>query len=110
MKSLTIHTLVVAVALTLWGTPSIAANSEMASLQVNSAEQSDRHSAPTATSPAPLYALSRLDAQSLAEQEMTERELRAVEGGSLYFIDLGFMGTAIICPNRNIVYYLPPGS
>ena len=81
MKSLTIHTLVVAVALTLWGTPSMAASGEVSSLPVSPAEK-DTTSA-TATSAAPLYALSGLDAQTLAAQAMTDQELKAVEAGQL---------------------------
>ena len=82
MKSLTIHTLVVAVALALSGTPSLAAM-ELSGQPVSPAEQRDRHSVTAATAPVPLYALTRLDAQSLAAQAMTDQELKAVEGGWL---------------------------
>jgi hypothetical protein len=80
MKSLTIHTLVVAVALALSGTPSMAAM-EFSDQPVSSAADGDTYSATPATSTVPLYALSRLDAQTLAKQEMTEQDLKAVEGG-----------------------------
>jgi len=92
MKSLTIHTLIVAVA--LLGTSSMAAAGELSTLTTNPTEQRDTHSANAATSAAPLFALSGLDAQSLADQEMTDQELKAVEGGQtvVYHIDLGFMG------------------
>jgi bacteriocin-like protein len=42
----------------------------------------DTPSATSATAPVPLYALSRLEAETLAEQEMTDQELKAVEGGA----------------------------
>jgi bacteriocin-like protein len=79
MKSLTIHTLVVAVAMTLWATTSMAG--EVSNLSMGSSEE-DTISAVVATSPAPLHALSRLDTQSLAEQEMSDQELKAIEGGA----------------------------
>jgi len=47
------------------------------------AEQTDTHHTTAATSPVPLHALSRLDTQSLAAQEMSEQELKAVEGGTM---------------------------
>lgn len=50
-------------------------------MPVSPAEQTGTHSVPAATSAAPLYALTHLDAQSLATQEMTDQELKAVEGG-----------------------------
>jgi hypothetical protein len=77
MKTLTIHIFVAAVALGLSATTSMAAT-EMSSLN-----QIDKGTA-TATaaiSPAPFHALSGLDEQALANQEMTDQELKAVEGG-----------------------------
>src|SRR5262245_11218265 len=105
MKTLTIHTLVVAVAVALSGSPSMAAM-EMSSLPVNQSE-TDTHRATTTTSSVPLYALNRLDAETLAVQAMTDQELKAVEGGTLnyaydfgsgaeYRIDLSFLGTVTI--------------
>jgi len=81
MKTLTINTLGVALALTLWGTSSMAAAMELSGQPVSPAEQRDRPSATAATPTVPLYALTRLDAQSLAAQAMTDQELKAVEGG-----------------------------
>jgi lactobin A/cerein 7B family class IIb bacteriocin len=80
MKPLTIHTLVVAVALALWATPALAVM-ELSDQPVSSIEDRDTHSAVSPTSTIPLYALSRLDAQTLAAQEMTEQDLMEVEGG-----------------------------
>jgi hypothetical protein len=80
MKSLTIHTLAVAVAIVL-GTASMASAVELSTVPVN---QKDTASVTAATAPAPLHALSRLDAPALAEQEMTDQELMAVEGGDIY--------------------------
>src|SRR5262249_11272969 len=81
MKSLTIHTLFVAVALAmaLLGTPSMAASA----FSGPPLSQSDKHttSASPAPSPASCYALNRLDAETLAAQEMTDQELKSVEGG-----------------------------
>jgi len=82
MKTLTINTLV-ALSMALLMTPSMAATGELSPLPVSSAEQRDRHSVTAATAPVPLYALTRLDAQSLAAQAMTDQELKAVEGGWL---------------------------
>ena len=80
MKTLTINTLV-ALSMALLMTPSMAATGELSPLPVSPAEQSDRHSVTAATAPVPLFALTRLDAQSLAAQAMTDQELKAVEGG-----------------------------
>jgi lactobin A/cerein 7B family class IIb bacteriocin len=80
MKALTIHTVVVAVALTLLATTSMAAM-EMSSLPINQLK-TDTHRATAATSSVPLYALNRFDAHTVAEQEMTDQELKAVEGGA----------------------------
>jgi hypothetical protein len=80
MKSLKTHTLVVAVALALWGTPALAVM-ELSDQPVSSIEDRDTHSPTSATSTIPLYALSRLDAQTLAAQEMTDQDLKEVEGG-----------------------------
>ena len=95
MKS-TIKTLVVAMVL---GTASVAAAAELSSVPVR---QKDTSSA-TATTAAPLHALSRLDAQSLEAQEMTDEELKAVEGGTVtavslrtVVIDLSFLGQIVI--------------
>ena len=90
MNSLANKTVLVASALTLWGTSSIAATGELSPLPVSPAEQSDRPSVTAATAPVPLYALTRLDAQTLAAQAMTDQELKAVEGGS-GFNPRGFM-------------------
>jgi hypothetical protein len=76
MKALTTHTIVVALALALCGTPSMAG--EVSNLPVSS---SDKDITAAAASPSPLYALNRLDTQSLAAQAMTDQELKAVEGG-----------------------------
>jgi hypothetical protein len=77
MKSLAIHTLAMAVTITLWATTSMAG--EVSNLPTRSSE---KHStSATAPSPAPLFALSGLDAQTLADQRMTDQELKAVEGG-----------------------------
>jgi bacteriocin-like protein len=80
MKALTIHTLVLTVA--LLGTSSMAAAGELSTVTVSPTEQRDTHSATKATSSSPLFALSSLDTQSLAAQEMTDQELQAVEGGT----------------------------
>jgi bacteriocin-like protein len=77
MKSFMIHTLVVAVAL---GTASMAASAEL--FPVTPAEKLDSPIATAATSAAPLHALSRLDASKLTEQEMTDQELKTIEGGA----------------------------
>jgi hypothetical protein len=76
MKSLTIYTLIVAVAL---GTASMAASAELSSVPLSQL-QKDTVSATATISTAPLYAPNRLDAQVLAEQVMTDQELNAVEG------------------------------
>ncbi|MCM3902346.1 MAG: hypothetical protein ND866_11620 [Pyrinomonadaceae bacterium] len=81
MNSMANKTVLVALALTLWGTSSMAATGELSPLPVSPAEQSDRHSVTAATAPVPLFALTRLDTQSLAAQAMTDQELKAVEGG-----------------------------
>jgi bacteriocin-like protein len=77
MKSLTINSIVLAVA--LWTTPSVAGTVEPVS-------QSDNPmtSATVTTSPASFHALSGLDAETLAAQEMTDQELKTVEGGTIY--------------------------
>ena len=80
MNSMANKTVLVALALTLWGTSSMAAAGELAPLPVSPAEQSDRHSATAATPTVPLYALSRLEVQSLGAQAMTDQELKAVAG------------------------------
>jgi hypothetical protein len=82
MKNLTIQTLGVAVAVMLWGTASMAATSLVSNQSMSPQEQSNRHSDIAAISPSPLYALSHLDAERLTEQEMTDQELKTVEGGS----------------------------
>jgi hypothetical protein len=78
MKSLRNNTLVMAVAMTLWATTSMAG--EVLKLSVGSSEI-DTHRAAVASSTTSFHALSRVDAQTLAEQEMTDQELRSVEGG-----------------------------
>ena len=78
MKSLRNNTLVMAVAMTLWASASMAG--ELSNLPVSSSEK-DQISATSAASSPLLHALNRLDARSLAEQEMTDEELKAVEGG-----------------------------
>jgi hypothetical protein len=82
MNSMANKTVLVALALTLCGTSSMAATGELSPLPVSPAEQSDRHRVTAATAPVPLFALTRLDAQSLAAQAMTDQELKAVEGGT----------------------------
>jgi bacteriocin-like protein len=62
-------------------TPVLAATGEVSPVPVSPADQTDTHKATEATSPAPFHALNRLDAQTLAEHEMTDQELKAVEGG-----------------------------
>jgi hypothetical protein len=105
MKSLTIHTLVVAAALALSGTPSLAAAGEFSTSPVSQVEK-DMHNVTAATSADPFHALSGLDARSLEEQEMTDQELDAVDGGMFadnplapprtwYMIDLGFYEIAV---------------
>jgi hypothetical protein len=79
MKSLRNNTLVMAVAMTLWATTSMAG--ESSNLPVGSSE---KDITATAASSAPLHALSRLEDQTLADQEMTDQELKAVEGGTIY--------------------------
>jgi hypothetical protein len=64
------------------GTPSMAM--DVSSLPMTQSEK-DRQGASTATSSVPLYALSRLDARTLAEKEMMDQELKAVEGGYYMF-------------------------
>ena len=56
-----------------------------------SQSENDTHSATAATSPAPFYALNRLDAQTLAEQEMTDQELKATEGGLVVIAIIGIL-------------------
>jgi bacteriocin-like protein len=101
MKSLTNNTLALAVAMTLWATVSMAG--EVSTLPMGTSEKD------AAASPAPFHALSRLDAQSLAAQEMTEQELKAVEGGYFVHIDVGWTiwvfefrdsGTTIFYPEQ----------
>jgi hypothetical protein len=82
MESLTSKTLVTVLTMALWATASIAATGEMPSVPVRPAEQNDSHSATAATPQAPLYALSRLEAQTVVGQAMTDQELKAVEGGA----------------------------
>ena len=82
MNSMANKTVLVALALTLWGTSSMAAAGEVSPVPVSSAEQRDRPSVTAATPTVPLFALTRLDAQSLAAQAMTDQELKAVEGGA----------------------------
>jgi hypothetical protein len=96
MKSLTKLTLVITVAVTLWSTAAMAG--EVSNLPVSSAAQSDRPSATTATSSVPLYAVSRLEAQTLADQAMTDQELKAVEGAAsfqVFLFDVGW-GTLVM--------------
>ena len=96
MKSLTIKTLAVALTLALLITPSLAVSGELSNLPVSLSEK-NTHEATAATSSTALFALNRLDAQTLAEQEMTDQELKAVEGGMVtavrptttYTLDLG---------------------
>jgi hypothetical protein len=80
MKPVTIHTLVVAVTLALSGTTSMAA--QLAGQPLSQSEK--QTTSATETSPAPLFALSGLDAQTLAEQAMTDHELKAVEGEGVF--------------------------
>jgi bacteriocin-like protein len=93
MKSLTKNTL--AMAMTLWTTAAMAGEKSNPPMSLSEKDIS----ATVAASPTPLHALSRLDAQSVAEQEMTDQELKAVEGGDYietfrrYNIDLSFLGT-----------------
>jgi hypothetical protein len=86
MKPFTTTTLTVAVSMALLVTPVLAATGEVSPVPVSPADQTDTHKATEATSPAPFHALNRLDAQSLAEQEMTDQELQAVEGSFLGMI------------------------
>ena len=79
MKSLTNNTLMMAMAMTLWATASMA--DEVSNLPMNSLEK-DTVSASAAAYPAPLHALSHLDAQILGDQVQTEQELKAVGGGA----------------------------
>jgi bacteriocin-like protein len=79
MKTLTINKLAVAMAIALWETSSLAATGK--SSMANSAGQTEIQPI-VATSVVPLYALSHLEAQTLAAQEMTEHELNAIEGGT----------------------------
>jgi hypothetical protein len=88
MNSLANKTVLVALALTLWGTSSMAATGEGSLVPVSPAEQRDQHSVTAATAPVPLFALTRLDAQSLAAQAMTDQELKAVEGGKITNFDV----------------------
>jgi hypothetical protein len=96
MKSLTIHTLVMAVSFALCGTPSMAAT-ELSGQPMNQL-QNDTHSVMAPTPSAALYALNGLDAHTLAEQAMTDQELKAVEGGAIfqvYSIGVGW-GTVVL--------------
>jgi hypothetical protein len=79
MKSLTINTLLVAVALAVSVTPSLAM--DVSSMPVSLVDK-EMQNARATTSVAPLHALSRLDGESLAGQEMTDQELKAIEGGT----------------------------
>jgi hypothetical protein len=90
MKSSTNKTVLVALAMALWGTSSMAAGGEMSTVPVRQAEDKEMSSATTATSPAPLHALNRLDAETIAGQEITDPELKTVEGG-VSFSDLASM-------------------
>ena len=89
MKSLMNNTLAVAVAMTLWATAAMAG--EVPNVPVDTAKQTDISSITGGTSTAPFHALSSLDTQSLATQELTDQELKAVEGGSIY----SFMSNAL---------------
>ena len=92
MNSMANKTVLVALALTLWGTSSMATAGELAPLPVSPAEQRDRPSVTAATPTVPLFALTRLDAQSLTAQAMTDQELKAVEGGQkIAFTDIVFV-------------------
>jgi hypothetical protein len=94
MKS-TIKTLVVTMVL---GTASVAAGAELTSMPVSPAEQSDAHHATAATAVGSLYALNPLNAETLAAQEMTDQELKAVEGRAIfqvYSIGVGW-GTVVL--------------
>jgi hypothetical protein len=79
MKSGTIYTLAVAMALTFSAT-SFAATGELSSIPVSSVQQKDTHRAAATIASAPLYALRHLDAKTLTEQAMTDQEMKAVEG------------------------------
>jgi bacteriocin-like protein len=82
MKSLANKTILVALAMALWGTSSsMAAGGVMSTVPVRQAEDKEMKSTTTATSILPLYALTALDEEILAAQEMTDQELKAVEGG-----------------------------
>jgi hypothetical protein len=97
MKSLkNNNTLVMAVAMILWATASMAG--EVSNLPIGSSEK-DTINASAAASPAPLFALSGLDAETLAEQEMTDQELKAVEGG--FFM----MGWCFGCESEPYLVY-----
>jgi hypothetical protein len=98
MKSLTINTLVVAVALTLWGTASLAAS------ELSGQSEKDTPSATVATSIVPLHALSRLDASTLADQEMTDQELKTVEGG---LFDSVLLAWRLTREGYDITYWYP---
>ena len=83
MKTLANKTVLVALAMAVWGTPALAATVELASLSVSASEK-DTHRATAATAPTPLYALSRLDAETLAGQQMADQELKAIEGTYIF--------------------------
>jgi bacteriocin-like protein len=109
MKSLTINTLAVALAMALWGTPAMATSREMPSLPVSPAEQTDTHSVATATSSVPLHALNRFDAQTLAAQEMTDQELKAVEGGATtWLLDIPGAGLYFLTVDGNLTILKGP--
>jgi hypothetical protein len=80
MKSLTIHTLLVPLALTLCGAGSLAAM-ELPNPLVSQSEQKTI-AAPAVTHGTALYAMNALDTESLTSQEMTDEELKAVEGAA----------------------------
>jgi hypothetical protein len=75
MKPLMNNTLAMAVAITLWATASMAGE-----VSISSSEKDPI----SATAAAPYFALTHLDAKTLAEQQMTDQELKAVEGGTIY--------------------------
>jgi hypothetical protein len=92
MKSLTVKRLIVVVAMVLWVTPSLAM--DVSNVPVGTPEQTDKSRTMVSPSAALLYALSGLDTESLAEQEMTDQELRGIVGEGIFDIVLSLAASS----------------
>ena len=90
MKLLTIRTLAIVIVLALSVNPSVA-GTDLYGQPVSSAVDRDTDSVTPEASMPPLYALSRLEAQNLAEQELTDQELKEVEGGLVVIVIIAIL-------------------